>query len=547
MSHTLFSRLHRQYGPRLRHTERLGRIATLLGAPAQALAEGVSKRQEKTMWAAAGAPTQDRAEVALESQSGFYPEPDYTANKGTVAIVGGGFAGLMAGWRLNRAGFCITIYELNQNIGGRVESNPQVPGSMIEAGGELIGANHKTWLKLAIHFGLGLSSFSSDDIFDQLRLESPVVLGGNIIAKAQQASLYAQLDLLLAQLNQDAAFVPPSAPWTAPQANAWDGIPVADWLKGKTQSGNVSSQCADAFRCQLENDQGVPISQQSYLGLLAAVAGGAMRTLNPQDLTPSEYFTETEVFRCESGNHSLAEILAQEIRSHGGVIKTGVRVTSVTLAGGAASIDWTDVATSGNDSASVDWVVLATPPPTWAQMLPRALAGIASNVQTGKAVKFLAEVNDRFWLRRNLAPSATIDGFGVVWEGTDNQNLPPGARPEISVFAGSADAQQAASHWNPDSYFSQQLEAIYPGFSANCKSMRFVNWLTRAGVNCGYSCPGVNQVTTLGDSLRGAHGRLVFAGEHTSPAFFGYMEGALESAEHAADLIIGASSSGGRP
>ena len=55
-----------------------------------------------------------------------------------VAIVGGGLAGLMAGYSL--ANRCIvTVFEARDRVGGRVWSKPQSSG-IAEAGGELTGA-----------------------------------------------------------------------------------------------------------------------------------------------------------------------------------------------------------------------------------------------------------------------------------------------------------------------------------------------------------------------------------------------------------------------
>jgi monoamine oxidase len=53
----------------------------------------------------------------------------------------------------------------------------------------------------------------------------------------------------------------------------------------------------------------------------------------------------------------------------------------------------------------------------------------------------------------------------------------------------------------------------------------------------GYSCPTKSQVTTAAKRLYKPYGRLVWAGEHTCMAFFGYMESALQSGMHAAQLI----------
>jgi len=46
----------------------------------------------------------------------------------------------------------------------------------------------------------------------------------------------------------------------------------------------------------------------------------------------------------------------------------------------------------------------------------------------------------------------------------------------------------------------------------------------------GYSCPAPGDVTTTQKSYADlVDGRIAVAGEHTSPPWFGYMEGALQS------------------
>jgi monoamine oxidase len=68
----------------------------------------------------------------------------------------------------------------------------------------------------------------------------------------------------------------------------------------------------------------------------------------------------------------------------------------------------------------------------------------------------------------------------------------------------------------------------------NLVSEQFVNWPKIRFTRAGYSCPAPGQVTNAARKLIAGCGRLVFAGEHTSMAYFGYMEGALESGLRAA-------------
>ncbi|UPK34886.1 FAD-dependent oxidoreductase [Bradyrhizobium sp. 186] len=55
----------------------------------------------------------------------------------------------------------------------------------------------------------------------------------------------------------------------------------------------------------------------------------------------------------------------------------------------------------------------------------------------------------------------------------------------------------------------------------------------------GYSCPAPGEVCRAGPLLyKGFQNRLFFAGEHTCFAYFGYMEGALQSGTAAAAAVI---------
>jgi NADPH-dependent 2,4-dienoyl-CoA reductase/sulfur reductase-like enzyme len=75
-----------------------------------------------------------------------------------VAIVGGGFAWVMAAWRLCQRAkeIEVVLFEARTDVGGRVWSEVSfTEGRVIEFGAELVAANHPTWL------GLGRTSASA--------------------------------------------------------------------------------------------------------------------------------------------------------------------------------------------------------------------------------------------------------------------------------------------------------------------------------------------------------------------------------------------------
>jgi monoamine oxidase len=80
----------------------------------------------------------------------------------TLAVVGAGFAGLMAGFLLAND-FKFVVLEARRRVGGRVHSIWDGTQRVTEAGGDLIGYAHSFWMRLADHFRLGLSVLTRED------------------------------------------------------------------------------------------------------------------------------------------------------------------------------------------------------------------------------------------------------------------------------------------------------------------------------------------------------------------------------------------------
>src|SRR5438309_4142484 len=136
MSRSLRRRLHRQLGSRLSGLERTRRAETHRARLAQHL--------------------------PLNLMTNAVPVP--SGRPLSVAVVGGGFAGLAAATVLKNLQFMVTLFEARDNFGGRVDSTSNfVRGRVLERGAELIGANHPLWLFLAQYLGLGLSVITEDD------------------------------------------------------------------------------------------------------------------------------------------------------------------------------------------------------------------------------------------------------------------------------------------------------------------------------------------------------------------------------------------------
>src|ERR687895_2666711 len=81
--------------------------------------------------------------VRALTATGFGPAP-------TVAIVGGGIAGLNAAYQLKKTGIDATVYEARRRVGGRILSVTGAIGEglVTDLGGELINSDHEGMRRL---------------------------------------------------------------------------------------------------------------------------------------------------------------------------------------------------------------------------------------------------------------------------------------------------------------------------------------------------------------------------------------------------------------
>ena len=425
------------------------------------------------------------------------------ASPGSVAVVGAGFAGCAAAFVADLLGFEVTVYEAGDRVGGRVRSSQTVvEGRILELGAELIGLNHPVCIAAADLLGFALSVVTPDDDYAGAWLESPLILDGQSYDQQAQAQLYDGAQKVYdAWIEQAALVADPWAPWQTPDADELDAQNLAEQIPAGTPA-DVAAFVAMDF--ELNNT--TPIVDQSWLANLAQIqAGGG-----------EDFFDDTEVFRCAAGNQQLAVGLLGELP----LVNQTVSAVDTTPEEGVM------LTADGQTAGPFDYVIVATSVAMWPSIRVDGGGFPYAGVESGSAIKYLAPVDTRFWIRQLLSPSGTFDRLGMTWEGTDNQA--DTAAFDLTVFAGGGAAEDAIAHGGRDDYFAPLVSELYPGFPSTRGT--FVNWRAEPTIGTGYSCPGPGQVVGAQQSYVTPHnGRLFVAGEHTSPAWFGFMEGALES------------------
>ncbi|MEM9024822.1 MAG: FAD-dependent oxidoreductase, partial [Bacteroidota bacterium] len=397
-------------------------------------------------------------------------------------------------------------------------------GRIIEGGAELIGANHLLWLYYAKKFSLGLATLTGETDYAQAGLAIETDLGITVDEGFEEdlAKVYNAF-----ANDADTYITDPYNPWTAqvPYATVQEAI----------NKYATNSSVADFLDFELQNNNVTAIDQQSYLGLLIAIKAHALNGLN--------YFDDHETFRCASGNQSLAMAFS-EGQSPG--ITFSAEVTAIALIGAdnQTTVPQVSVTVSGQQPVSYDEVVLAVPATAYPSITVTGLPGGNTlsdyQVSSGRAVKFLTAVTDRFWLANNQAPTGAFSTLGMVWENTDQQyeqafTSGTGSVNQygLSVFAGgpTADSLVDLAKQGSDAVttalgdkFPVATGSSDTGFGDSNVWTQQEFWEDQ-GNSIGYSCPvndgSGDEASSVWANIAGLNrdftNGLFLAGENTSP------------------------------
>jgi monoamine oxidase len=173
--------------------------------------------------------------------------------------------------------------------------------------------------------------------------------------------------------------------------------------------------------------------------------------------------------------------------------------------------------------------------------LPAQQHEAISRLTYGRATKTLLQFGRRFWQspRRPSAYGSALP-FGAVWDANEEQRGRPGI---LSLLAGgsASDATREILAREGIGGLERCLEWLGPK-RAELTAWRQVVWDTDPWSRGGYAYFDPSFDPALRAWLARPCGSLFFAGEHTSLASQGYMNGAVESGRRAAAEIAAARS-----
>lgn len=472
--------------------------------------------------------------------------------KERVAIVGAGIAGLVTALHLRDAGIESTVYESSTRVGGRMHSERSYwdDGQHTEWCGAMVDSQHANIRGLARRFNLGLLDTHAAW---PARARDTCFLSGRYYAMTDADRDFAKIyPILQEQLGKVAGNTTYAN--ATPTARRLDAMSIRDWIV-KYVPGGLGSQLGGLIKESYRNEYGREIEELSALNLVVQLGDqpeyAANRQMNVLGYSNQRYILAR-------GSQSLPEAVAASLPA--GSILFQRRLVAVRLLKSGTYELRFDRSGSG-ETVYAERVVLAIPFIILRSVdysgagFDAAKSDAIDNLGYGYHTKLHLQFDRRAWMRATHPwPEPTT---GQIWTTLRVQSAldyslgqrGPDGLIEVFTAAGPAmldtpqtpytrvaDSAEVREHVRA---FFAQLDAIWPGVAPawNGKAT-FGNAQADPNIRASYSCWLVGQYTTIAGHEPLPQGRVHFAGEHTSMAYQGFMEGGAESGFRAAREIL---------
>lgn len=440
----------------------------------------------------------------------------YRTTQPTIAIVGAGIAGLNAAYTLKNAGIHSQIYESSTRNGGRIFSvkDALAPGLVSHLGGSFIDTNHKEILKLVKEFNLELLDLTEAD--DLLAINS---FGDKRFSEKQLVAalqpLEEQIDADLDTLDELIDFEHEGG------ATELDNKSLSEYLDDIGATGWIRSY----LEALCTSEFGLDPEQQSALNFLSPLA---------EDLDDDDY----ERYVVKGGSGRIIEELAKRLQ---GQIDHDHTLEAIRSQGSGFVLTFQKA--GGVIDVQADVVILTLPFSVLRHIniavdLPDFKKKAIKELGYGMNAKVLMGFRDRVWQDYGYSGEILSDTILLAtWEDSLMQSGNAGAI--TFYFGGKASQNMYTLLADPTNPLLFKLNDMIPGVAKEYNGhMSFWHWPSFPLSLGSYSCYLPGQWTTIAGAQAKPVGNLLFAGEHCSSEFWGYMNGAAETGRKVAQKLV---------
>ena len=444
-----------------------------------------------------------------------------------VLIVGAGVAGLTAAYRLQQSGVRADVVEASRRVGGRLRSLRNVVGNpgIVEMGGEFIDTRHTAVRSLATELGLELADLRLADT----GLEPEVLFfQGHRVSQQQVIEEFAPLAKRIAADLQTLG--DRNISYHAPNEAAvqLDRLSIAEYLATTPISPVIDQLLKVAYITEFGRDA----ESQSCLNMLFLIGAEVGKW--------STYGISDERYHVVGGNDQIPQKLAERLQGiETGTVLESIRATpegryQVSLRQGSTSVE-----------RIYERILITVPFGVLRQVelaiaLPPVKRRAIDQLGYGTSTKLSVPFQDRIWRSRyqsTISVYSDLD-FQNTWE---SARYAIGSSGWLTNLRGGTNGM-ALGEGNLEAQAQKLLsdfEGIFPGISAAQQGKVVRSFWAAEPYSLGsYACYLPGQWTTIGGAEGERVGNLWFAGEHCSPGSQGYMNGACETAEAAAQSIL---------
>lgn len=417
-----------------------------------------------------------------------------------VIIIGAGFAGLAAAYKLHQRKIDFVVLEAGSRIGGRVFSHTIDAGEklVIELGGEWVGKSHKRMMELCDEFKLPL--------FDNY-MNSRLIYKGEFFDKGK---------------------------WDYSEAWKIKFEQLKEAYRNLTDAGAKKLDKTDYWRFLVDN-------------------GCAGRDLDLKELLDSTDFGESlrhvsayaaigEYAESNSTNEMDLKIVGgNEQLAH--AFKNAIGADKIMLQHKVEKIEQgsnVKVTCAGGREFTGDYIICTVPTFSakninWIPALPAATQQAMNELQYARINKNALLYSERFWKDESFDLVTDQPGH-YFYHATKDQKSKKGVLISYSIGDKAPVIHAQTEAWKAD-MINMNLKPAFGDTRQFLEKQQDYYWGDDKYSKGAYALYGVGQWFGVLPVLQKSYLRTHFAGEHLSEAWQGFMEGAIETGEAAAAKI----------